>query len=220
MSKEDYAPLVDIIKESGIYVISDEIYSELLFEGEFASLAQFDEIKDQVLIINGFSKSHAMTGWRLGYLLASAPLSSQLTKVHQYVIMSAPTQAQNAAIEALKNGYDAVEAMREQYRQRRNLLCARLNRMGLTTNVPKGTFYVFADIRSTGLSSDAFCTLLLEQQHVAVVPGTAFGEHGEGFVRMSYATSLDQLKEACNRMENFLEWLKEGQLESENPDFA
>ena len=204
MSREDYAKLVPILKESEIYIISDEIYAELTFDGEFVSPASFDEIKDQVIIINGFSKAFAMTGWRLGYLLSSAPLSKMMTKVHQFIIMSAPTAAQIAAIEALENGIPDILTMRKEYEQRRNLICARLNRMGLKTNVPKGTFYVFPNITSTGLSSDEFCVQLLESKKVAVVPGTAFGEHGEGHVRMSYATSLDNIKEAMNRLEEFL----------------
>ena len=204
MDHDDYAKIVDLIKESGIYVISDEIYAELTFDGEFASLAQFDEVRDQVIALNGFSKAFAMTGWRLGYILCPAPLSKQLTKVHQFVIMSAPTPAQYAAIEALRHGYPDAMAMKKQYMLRRNLICSRLNQMGLPTNVPKGTFYVFADIRPTGLTSDEFCTGVLEEQHVAIVPGTAFGESGEGFVRISYATSMDNIKTACDRIEKFL----------------
>lgn len=204
MTKEDYAALVDIIKESGIYVISDEIYAEILFDGEFASLAQFPEIKDQVIIINGFSKAFAMTGWRLGYLLSSKEMSSLLNKIHQYVMMSAPTAAQYAAIEALRNGYEDVAAMKEEYRARRNLVCSRLNRMGLKTSIPHGTFYVFANITPTGLSSDDFAAELLKEEKVAVVPGTAFGASGEGFVRMSYATSMDNLKKAMTKIEDFI----------------
>ncbi|PAU68655.1 aromatic amino acid aminotransferase [Bifidobacterium italicum] len=209
MDRDDYARIVPIIRESGIYVISDEIYSELLFEGEFCSPANFEEIRDQVLVINGFSKAFAMTGWRLGYLLSNPALSAQLTKVHQFVIMSAPTAAQYAAIEALEHGMPDIAAMRREYEARRNLICARLNRMGLTTNVPKGTFYVFANITSSGLSSDEFCVRLLEEQRVAVVPGTAFGESGEGFVRISYATSMEHIKEACSRIGLFLESLRD-----------
>lgn len=209
MSRDDYARIVPIIRESGIYVISDEIYSELLFEGEFCSPANFEEIRDQVLVINGFSKAFAMTGWRLGYLLSNPQLSAQLTKVHQFVIMSAPTAAQYAAIEALEHGMPDIAAMRREYEARRNLICTRLNRMGLATNVPKGTFYVFANITSSGLSSDEFCVRLLEEQRVAVVPGTAFGESGEGFVRISYATSMAHIKEACSRIESFLESLRD-----------
>lgn len=205
MNREDYARLVDIIKDSGIYVISDEIYAEITFEDEFASLAQFPEIRDQVIVINGFSKAFAMTGWRLGYLLSSPRVSSALNKIHQYVMMSAPTPAQYAALEAMKNGYGDVVRMRESYRQRRNLLCSRLNRMGLKTNVPKGTFYVFANITPTGLTSDEFAEELLKEEKVAVVPGTAFGDSGEGFVRMSYATSLENLKSAADKIESFIQ---------------
>lgn len=208
MTREDYARLVPILKESGIYIISDEIYSELVFEGEFCSPASFDEIRDQVLVINGFSKAFAMTGWRLGYLLSNPELSEQLTKVHQFVIMSAPTAAQYAAIEALEHGMPDIAGMCKEYEARRNLICARLNRMGLTTNVPNGTFYVFANITSSGLSSDEFCVRLLEEQKVAIVPGTAFGESGEGFVRISYATSMEHIKEACARIDAFLETLR------------
>lgn len=207
MTREDYARLVPILKESGIYIISDEIYSELVFAGEFCSPASFDEIRDQVLVINGFSKAFAMTGWRLGYLLSNPELSEQLTKVHQFVIMSAPTAAQYAAIEALEHGMPDIAGMCKEYETRRNLICARLNRMGLTTNVPNGTFYVFANITSSGLSSDEFCVRLLEEQKVAIVPGTAFGESGEGFVRISYATSMEDIKEACARIDAFLETL-------------
>lgn len=209
MSYEDYAKLVPIFKESGIYIISDEIYAELTFDGgQFVSPASFDEIKDQVIIINGFSKAFAMTGWRLGYLLSNPTLSKMMTKVHQFIIMSAPTSAQIAAIEALQNGLPDLLAMRKEYEQRRNLICARLNRMGLKTNVPKGTFYVFPNITSTGLTSDEFCVQLLESKKVAIVPGTAFGEHGEGHCRISYATSMDNIKEAMDRIEEFLAELK------------
>lgn len=209
MDHDDYAKLVDIIKESGIYVVSDEIYAELLFDGEFASLAQFPEIRDQVIVINGFSKAFAMTGWRLGYILSSGWLSSMMNKVHQYVIMCAPISAQYAGLEAMKNGIEDIDAMRESYRQRRNLLVKHLNRIGLPTIMPHGTFYVFPDITGTGLSSEEFCARLLEDQKVACVPGTAFGESGEGHVRISYAYSLDHIKEALERMEVFLEHLKE-----------
>ena len=204
MTREDYEKLVPIILEAGIYVISDEIYAELTFDGEFASLAQFPEIRDQVIVINGFSKAFAMTGWRLGYVLSNPFLSSQMTKIHQYIIMSAPTPAQYAAIEALLHGLPDVSSMKAEYLNRRNLLVSRLNRMGLKTNMPKGTFYVFPNISGTGLDSETFCSRLLEDQHVACVPGNAFGEHGEGFMRMSYACSLDDIKEGCDRIEAFL----------------
>ena len=207
MTYEDYQEIVPIIKESGIYVISDEIYAELSFDQPFASLAQFEEVKDQIIVINGFSKAFAMTGWRLGYALSNEVLSKAMTKIHQYIIMSAPTASQHAAIEALRNGYDDVLEMKEAYLQRRNFLVNRLNRMGLSTNLPHGTFYVFADIRPTGLSSEDFCNQLLQEQKVACVPGNAFGKSGEGFIRISYAYSLDHIREACTRIEQFIKSL-------------
>lgn len=205
MTHEDYEALIPIIKESDIYVISDEIYAELSFDSEFSSLAQFEEVKDQVIVINGFSKAFAMTGWRLGYCLASRPISEAMTKIHQYIIMSAPTQAQYAALEAMQHGLKDVLSMREDYRRRRNLLVNRLNRMGLKTNMPHGTFYVFPNIQKTGLSSEDFCEKLLNEKKVACVPGSAFGQHGEGFIRISYAYSIDHIKEACDRIEQFLQ---------------
>ncbi len=204
MTKEDYEEIVPIIKESEIYVISDEIYAELSFDQKFASLAQFDEIRDQIIVINGFSKAFAMTGWRLAYVLANPVVTAAMTKIHQYVIMSAPTAAQHAAIKALRDGYDDVLMMKNEYLNRRNLLVNNLNRMGLTTPMPHGTFYVFADIRPYGLSSEQFCNKLLEEEKVACVPGDAFGPHGEGFIRISYAYSLNHIKEACVRIEHFL----------------
>lgn len=207
MTKEDYEKLIPIIKESGIYVISDEIYAELSFDQEFTSLAQFEQVKDQIIVINGFSKAFAMTGWRLGYALSNPEISDAMTKIHQYVIMSAPTQAQYAAIEAMKHGLSDVLRMKEDYLNRRNLLVNRLNRMGLKTNMPHGTFYVFPNIQCTGMTSDEFCEKLLDKEKVACVPGNAFGEHGEGFIRISYAYSIDHIKEACDRIEHFLKTL-------------
>lgn len=204
MTYDDYAKLVPIIHNSGIYVVSDEIYAELSFDQKFASLAQFMDVRNQIIVVNGFSKAFAMTGWRLGYLLANPEISGAMTKIHQYVIMSAPTISQYAAIEALRNGYDDVIAMRDAYLNRRNLLVNRLNRMGLGTNMPHGTFYVFADIRTTGLDSETFCSRLLQEQKVACVPGNAFGPHGEGFIRISYAYSLEHIKEACERIQEFI----------------
>lgn len=208
MSCEDYEKLVPLFKESGIYIISDEIYAELTFEGEFCSPASFPEIRDQVIVINGFSKAFAMTGWRLGYLLCNPELSKQMTKVHQFIIMSAPTAAQIAAVQALRYGRNDIIEMRKEYERRRNLICSRLNRIGLKTNVPKGTFYVFPDITSTGLTSDEFCMQLLESKKIAFVPGTAFGVHGEGHVRISYATSYNNIKIACDCIEEFINELK------------
>lgn len=208
MTEADYREILPIIQESGIYVVSDEIYAELSFDQAFASLSQFEEVRDQILVINGFSKAYAMTGWRLGYILANPTITKALTKIHQYVIMSASTPAQYAAIEALRNGYDDVILMREEYFNRRNLLVNSLNRMGLNTPMPHGTFYVFADIRPYGLSSEEFCNELLNQEKVACVPGDAFGPHGQGFIRISYAYSLNHIKEACVRIEHFLQQFK------------
>lgn len=208
MTEADYREIVPIIQESGIYVVSDEIYAELSFDQAFASLSQFEEVHDQILVINGFSKAYAMTGWRLGYILANPTITKALTKIHQYVIMSASTPAQYAAIEALRNGYDDVILMREEYLNRRNLLVNSLNRMGLNTPMPHGTFYVFADIRPYGLSSEEFCNELLNQEKVACVPGDAFGPHGQGFIRITYAYSLNHIKEACVRIEHFLQQFK------------
>lgn len=208
MTEADYREILPIIQESGIYVVSDEIYAELSFDQAFASLSQFEEVRDQILVINGFSKAYAMTGWRLGYILANPTITKALTKIHQYVIMSASTPAQYAAIEALRNGYDDVILMREEYLNRRNLLVNSLNRLGLNTPMPHGTFYVFADIRPYGLSSEEFCNELLNQEKVACVPGDAFGPHGQGFIRISYAYSLNHIKEACVRIEHFLQQFK------------
>lgn len=207
MLKEDYDKLLPLLKESGIYIVSDEIYSELIFDEPFASLAQYPQLKDQVIVINGFSKAYAMTGWRLGYTLANETVSEAMNKIHQYIIMSAPTPAQYGALHALRYGYDDVIAMRQAYQERRNLVCSRLNAMGLKTNLPKGTFYVFANIQSTGLSSEEFAERLLQSQKIAVVPGTAFGLHGQGFIRLSYATSMDNLKKALDKINLFLQEL-------------
>lgn len=208
MTKEDYEKLVPIIKEHNLIVISDEIYAELTYDGSFYSLANFDEIKDQVIIISGFSKAWAMTGWRLGYVLANKTFIMAMNKIHQYIIMSAPTAAQYGAIDAMRNGDIHVLEMKEDYRARRNFITQGFNRMGLPTHLPHGAFYIFPDITSTGLSSDEFCEQLLMDQKVACVPGTAFGDAGEGFVRVSYAYSIAHIKEALERIECFLDKLR------------
>ena len=205
MTKEDYAKLVPILKEHEIIVISDEIYAELTYDGTFCSPANFDEIKDQVIIISGFSKAYAMTGWRLGYVLANKTFTAAMNKIHQYIIMSAPTAAQYGAIDAMRNGDIHVAEMRESYMTRRNFITKGFNRIGLPTHLPHGAFYIFPDIRGTGLTSDAFCVQLLEEQRVACVPGTAFGDAGEGFIRVSYAYSIDHIREAIERIDQFME---------------
>ncbi|MEG0469319.1 aminotransferase class I/II-fold pyridoxal phosphate-dependent enzyme [Amedibacillus sp. YH-ame10] len=208
MTKEDYEKLIPIIKKHELIVLSDEIYAELTYEGEFCSLASFKEIKDQVIIISGFSKAYAMTGWRLGYVVANETFTKAMNKIHQYIIMSAPTAAQYGAIEALRNGDIHVLEMKESYMARRNFITKGFNRLGLPTHLPQGAFYIFPDIRSTGLNSDEFCVQLLNDQKVACVPGTAFGDAGEGFIRVSYAYSIDHIREALERIEKFLEKIR------------
>jgi len=213
MTREDYEKLVPVIKESGIMVISDEIYAELSYEEEFCSIAAFKEIKDQVIVVSGFSKAYAMTGWRLGYLLSSKEMSAAMIKIHQYIIMSAPTAAQYGAVDGLRFCDNEVQEMRESYMNRRNFVVNAFNEMGLHTFKPQGAFYVFPCIKSTGMTSEEFCEALLNDQKVACVPGTAFGESGEGFVRVSYAYSLDQLKQATEKIRLFLERLNNGEIQ-------
>lgn len=208
MTHEDYEKIVPIIKEHGIIVITDEIYAELSYEQKFCSIAAFDEIKDQVILVSGYSKAYAMTGWRLGYVLANEVFTIAMNKIHQYVIMSAPTGAQYGAIEAMRHCDNEIEEMRQAYMLRRNYIVNAFNDMGLHTFTPQGAFYVFPCIKSTGLTSEQFCEELLKDQLVACVPGTAFGEAGEGFVRVSYAYSIEQIKEATTRIKKFLEKLE------------
>ncbi|MCR1959518.1 aromatic amino acid aminotransferase [Thomasclavelia cocleata] len=207
MTQEDYEKLVPIIKEHEIIVITDEIYAELSYEQKFCSIASFDEIKDQVILVSGYSKAYAMTGWRLGYVLANEILTKAMNKIHQYVIMSAPTGAQYGAIEAMRHCDNEIETMRQAYMLRRNYIVKAFNDMGLHTFTPQGAFYVFPCIKSTGMTSEQFCEELLKDQLVACVPGTAFGEAGEGYIRVSYAYSIDQIKEATTRIKRFLDKL-------------
>lgn len=207
MEKEDLEAIAEVVKKHDLFVISDEIYSELTYGQRHVSIASLDGMAERTLVINGFSKAYAMTGWRLGYAAGPAPILEQMTKLHQYCIMSAPTTAQWAAIEALRNGDSDIEEMRSDYEMRRRLVVGRFNEMGLTCFEPKGAFYCFPSIKSTGLSSEEFCTRLLNAKGVAVVPGDAFGECGEGHVRVSYSYSLNHLKEALKRIEEFLKEL-------------
>lgn len=209
MTQEDYEKLVPIIKEHEIIVITDEIYAELSYEQKFCSIASFDEIKDQVILVSGYSKAYAMTGWRLGYVLANEILTKAMNKIHQYVIMSAPTGAQYGAIEAMRHCDNEIETMRQAYMLRRNYIVKAFNDMGLHTFTPQGAFYVFPCIKSTGMTSEQFCEELLKDQLVACVPGTAFGEAGEGYIRVSYAYSIDQIKEATTRIKMFLDKLND-----------
>lgn len=208
MTREDYEKIVSIIKKHEIIVITDEIYAELSYEQKFCSIAAFDEIKDQVILVSGYSKAYAMTGWRLGYVLANEVLTKAMNKIHQYVIMSAPTGAQYGAIEAMRHCDNEIEEMRKAYMLRRNYIVKAFNDLGLHTFTPQGAFYVFPCIKSTGMTSDQFCEELLKDQLVACVPGTAFGEAGEGFIRVSYAYSIEQIKEATSRIKKLLDKLK------------
>ena len=209
MEKRDLEALAAILRERDILVLSDEIYAELTFSAEpHVSIASIDGMQERTVVINGFSKTFSMTGWRLGYACGPAPILEQITKIHQYAIMCAPTTAQHAAVEALRNGDDAVATMREEYDMRRRLIVAGFNRIGLACREPKGAFYAFPCIRSTGLSDEEFCERLLYAERVAVVPGSAFGRGGDGFVRASYCYSTEHILEAIRRIERFLKTLK------------
>lgn len=208
MEKEDLEKISQLVIEHDLMVLSDEIYSELTYGGQkHVSIATVDKMKERTVVINGFSKSYAMTGWRLGFACGPQEIIEMMTKLHQFCIMSAPTTAQYAAIEALKNGDDDITMMRDQYDMRRRLVVGSLNKMGLSCFEPKGAFYCFPCIKSTGLTSEQFCTKLLHAKHVALVPGSAFGECGEGYVRLSYSYSLKHLKKALALIEEFLKEL-------------
>ena len=209
MSKEDLEPIAEICKEKDIFVISDEIYSELTYSAQgHNSIASLPGMHERTIVINGFSKAYAMTGWRLGYALAPQLIAEQMTKIHQFAIMCAPTTSQYAAISAIKEGDKDIERMRESYDQRRHFLLRTFEEIGLPCFEPLGAFYVFPCIKEFGLSSDEFATQLLKKKELAVVPGTAFGDCGEGFLRISYAYSIDQLKEAMSRMSAFIDELR------------
>lgn len=208
MTREDLKEIVDVVLENDLYVISDEIYAELTYQGKHVSIAEFPGMKDRTIVINGFSKSYAMTGWRLGFACAPKIILEQMLKIHQFAIMCAPTTSQYAAVEALRNGDDDVRHMQEAYDQRRRFLVHELRRIGFEVFEPFGAFYVFPSIKQFGMTSDEFATRLLEQEKVAVVPGTAFGACGEGFLRISYAYSIDSLKIALERIERFVKQLK------------
>lgn len=208
MTKEDLEEIVDVIIEKDLFVISDEIYSELTYGSNHVSIASFPGMKERTIVINGFSKSYAMTGWRLGYACGPRVIMDQILKIHQYAIMCAPTTSQYAAVSALKKGDADVERMRTAYNQRRNYLMRRFDKMGLQCFEPFGAFYVFPSIKEFGLTSEEFATRLLQQEKVAVVPGTAFGMSGEGYVRISYAYSIEDLKEALERVEHFINRLR------------
>ena len=213
LERADLEALAGVLKDTNAMVLSDEIYAELTYGQKHVSPANLPELYDRTIVVNGFSKSHAMTGWRMGYVCAPQPVIAAMTKLHQFGIMSAPTTSQYAAIEAMRNGDPDIEHMREEYDRRRRYLVENLNRIGLSCFEPKGAFYVFPDIRSTGLSSEEFCERFLMEEKVAVIPGTAFGPGGEGFVRACYAASMKDIAEAVSRMDNFLQNLRRKQGE-------
>lgn len=204
MTKSDLEEIAEVIKKHDLLVISDEIYSELTYSLDHVSIGSLEGMKDRTITINGFSKTFSMTGWRLGYVMGPKPIMDQMKKIHQYVIMSSPTISQYAGIEALKNGDVDIDRMKKEYNKRRQYLLNEFNRLGLPCFEPRGAFYIFPDIRRYGMTSEEFATGLLEKEHVVVVPGTAFGDNGEGFIRISYAYSLEALKEAIKRIERYL----------------
>lgn len=207
MTKEELQPIVDFVIEHDLFVISDEIYSELTYSGNHVSIGAFPGMKERTIVINGFSKSYAMTGWRLGYACGPQVIIKQILKIHQFAIMCAPTTSQYAAIEALRHGDDDVEKMRDEYDRRRRFLLNAFDEMGIECFEPYGAFYMFPSIKKFGMSSDEFATRLLKEEKIAVVPGTAFGDCGEGFLRISYAYSIDDLKAALERIGRFIEKL-------------
>ena len=211
MDYDDLSQIVDLIIDHDLYVITDEIYSELTYGKDHVTIAQFPGMKERTILINGFSKAYAMTGWRLGYTTGPSLIIEQMTKIHQFAIMCAPTTSQYAAVVALKNGDDDVEFMRNAYDQRRKYLLNVLRNMGLECFEPEGAFYVFPSIKGLGMTSDEFATRLLTEEKVAVIPGTAFGECGEGFLRISYAYSIENLKMALERIERFVNKIKNNQ---------
>lgn len=207
MERKDLEAIAEVIKKHDIYVMSDEIYAELTYKGEHVSIASLPGMQERTLLINGFSKAYAMTGWRMGYVCGPAKILEQMTKIHQFAIMCAPTTSQYAAIEALKNGDEDVAEMRDAYNQRRRYLLHEFKEIGMDCFEPYGAFYVFPSIQKFGMTSDEFAERLLREQKLAVVPGTAFGDSGEGFLRISYAYSIDNLKRAMGRIREFVKTL-------------
>lgn len=209
MTKEDLEPIAKFVEEHDLFVISDEIYSELSYKGDHVSIASLPGMRERTIVINGFSKGFAMTGWRLGYCCGPQVILKQMIKLHQFAIMCAPTVSQYAAVEALKNGDRDVERMCESYNERRRFVVYRLREMGLECFEPYGAFYVFPSIKKFGMTSEEFATRLLQEEKVAVVPGDAFGKCGEGYLRISYAYSIDSLKTALDRVEKFVKKLEQ-----------
>ena len=211
MEKSDLEAIAKVVEEHDLFILSDEIYAELCYLDNHTSIASLPGMKDRTIVINGFSKSHAMTGWRLGYACGPRRIIEQMLKIHQYAIMCAPTNSQYAAVEALRHGDEDVAMMREQYNQRRRFLVHEFERMNLQCFEPFGAFYIFPSIKEFGMSAEEFATRFLREEKVAVVPGTAFGDSGEGFLRISYAYSLENLKIALGRLEKFINRLRKEQ---------
>ncbi|NOW89590.1 aminotransferase [Clostridium beijerinckii] len=209
MTRDELAGIVEVLKDKNIIAISDEIYSELCYGEKHVSISSFPEMRDKTLVINGFSKSYAMTGWRLGYICGHPILIEAMKKIHQYALMCSPTTAQYAAIEALKSGDRSVEEMCKEYNRRRRVLLDGFRKMGLECFEPLGAFYLFPSIKSTGITSDEFCEQLLINEKVLVIPGNAFGDCGEGFIRVCYASSMEDIMEALKRTKRFLDKLRE-----------
>lgn len=214
MRREDLEGIAQVLRGTDIIVLSDEIYSELTYGGRHVSIASLEGMKERTVLVNGFSKSFSMTGWRLGYACGPEPLIRQMTKIHQFAIMCAPTTSQYAAVEALRSCEENIRSMVEEYDRRRRYIVDGFNRLGLTCFEPEGAFYIFPSIRSTGLTSDAFCEKLLYSKRVAVVPGTAFGACGEGHIRVSYSYSVKHIAEALTRIGEFLQELSGEKKES------
>ena len=208
MTREDLEPIAEYLRDTNIMVLSDEIYSELTYGRKHFSIIELDDMRERTIYVNGFSKAYAMTGWRLGYVAAPEPIITQIAKIHQYGIMCSPYISQNAAVEALTSCDTEVAKMVDEYNVRRRYLVSEFNRLGLTCFDPEGAFYVFPCIKSTGLTSEEFCERLLYEERVAAVPGSAFGNSGEGYMRISYAYSLKHLMEAMHRIEKFLKKLE------------
>ena len=208
MTAEDLEAIAAVLRDTDILILSDEIYCELTYGENHVSIASIDGMKERTVLIGGFSKSYSMTGWRMGYACADVEIMKQMVKIHQFAIMSAPTTSQYAAVEAIKNGDEDVARMRNQYDARRRLMVNGFNKIGLTCFEPKGAFYAFPCIKSTGLSSDEFCEQLLKRYNVAVIPGSAFGECGDGYIRASYCYSVEHIEEALRRIELFINELK------------
>lgn len=214
MERKDLEAIAEVLRDTNILILSDEIYSSLTYGSKHCSIIEIEGMTERTILVNGFSKAYAMTGWRLGYVAGPKPIIKQMLKIHQYGIMSSPTVSQYAAIEALENCDADIVKMRNEYDIRRRWLVNALNEMGLTCFEPKGAFYVFPSIRSTGLSSEEFCERLLYEHNVAVVPGNAFGDCGEGFIRISYAYSLKHLMTAAERMNEFVEQLEKEKIKA------